>query len=179
LKNYFILYKPFLLFLGKFFLTYLLLTTAYQSYLDKNDDGVDRITTHVANLTESVARLMDVPLSTESNGVYYAILYQDRVVGRIIEGCNAISVIILFISFVVAFSGKWKPTSLFILTGSLLIYVLNIFRIIFLVVLLYHYPTQEHLLHGVLFPLIIYGIVFVLWVIWVNNFSKYASKTSK
>jgi hypothetical protein len=31
---------------------------------------------------------------------------------RIIEGCNAISIIILFISFVVSFSGKLKPTLL-------------------------------------------------------------------
>jgi exosortase family protein XrtF len=147
--------------------------------LDRNNDGVDAITTHVAHLTESSAHLMGVNLSTEIYVTHYTILYQGKAVGRIIEGCNAISVIILFISFVVAFSGKWKPTSLFILTGSLLIYVLNIFRIIFLVVLLYYYPTQEHLLHGVLFPLIIYGIVFILWVIWVNNFSKYASKNTK
>lgn len=179
MKNYFILYKPFLLFLGKFFLTYLLLTIVYQSYLGRNDDRVDAITTHVAHLTESSAHLMDIQLSTKLDYMCYTILYQDKAVGRIIEGCNAISVIILFISFIVAFSGKWKPTSLFILTGSLLIYILNIFRIIFLVVLLYYYPTQEHLLHGVLFPLIIYGIVFILWVIWVNNFSKYASKNNK
>jgi hypothetical protein len=29
-------------------------------------------------------------------------------------------------------------------------------------------------LHGVLFPLFIYGVVFILWVIWVSKFSLYA-----
>jgi hypothetical protein len=43
-----------------------------------------------------------------------------------------------------------------------------------LIVLLYHFPEQNHLLHGVLFPALIYGSVFVLWFIWVNKFSKYA-----
>ena len=72
-----------------------------------------------------------------------------------------------------------KQTLFFILGGSLFIYVLNIFRIISLSVLMYYYPAQEHILHGVVFPLIIYGTVFILWVIWVNKFSKYATKVTK
>jgi hypothetical protein len=39
-------------------------------------------------------------------------LLNHKLCRRIIEGCNAISIIILFISFVVSFSGKLKPTLL-------------------------------------------------------------------
>jgi exosortase family protein XrtF len=84
---------------------------------------------------------------------------------------------ILFVSFVVAFTGRWKQTLLFILFGLLLIHLLNISRIALLSVALCHYPEQEQLLHAVIFPFIIYGVVFLLWVIWVNKFSLHANKT--
>jgi exosortase family protein XrtF len=83
-------------------------------------------------------------------------------------------VVILFISFVIAFSGKLKATLFFVFGGSVLIYVLNIVRIVFLTILMFRFPKQGHFLHGVVFPLFIYGVVFILWVIWVNKFSKYA-----
>jgi exosortase family protein XrtF len=53
---------------------------------------------------------------------------------------------------------------------------LNVIRIALIAIALYHYPEQEHLLHGVVFPLFIYGVVFLLWVIWVNKFSVYATQ---
>jgi len=86
---------------------------------------------------------------------------------------------ILFISFVVAFTGKFKSTLWFIPLGLLIIHVLNILRIASLSIALYKFPEYEHFLHGILFPLVIYGVVFLLWVIWVNKFSLYASKTKK
>lgn len=95
---------------------------------------------------------------------------------RIIEGCNAVSVIILFFSFVIAFSGKLKITLLYIFSGSVLIYVVNLFRIVILSLGLYHYPEKSEVLHTVIFPAIIYGMVFLLWIFWVNRFSKFNKK---
>jgi exosortase family protein XrtF len=182
LKKYFIVYKPFLLFLGKFLLTYLLLTFVYQSYLgqfDENKNETDSFTKLVAKQTEDVLLLFNcdvktVPNSKEPSEILY---YNQKPIARIIEGCNALSVIILFISFIIAFSGKIKPTVLYIISGSILIHILNIFRIALLCVLIYYYPKQQHFWHGVAFPLFIYGVVFVLWIIWVNKFSYYAKKT--
>lgn len=177
LKTYFQQYKTFLLFLGKFFLTYLGLIVLYQAYLASfGEKIIDGITANVAFLTQKAANVFGIALSTQLDYLQYQIVYEGKYLARIIEGCNAISVIILFIAFIVAFSGKLKPTLVYILGGSLLIYGLNIFRIVFLTVLVYHFPAYEHLLHGVLFPLVIYGIVFVLWLIWVNKFSGYARK---
>ena len=177
MKKYFIQYRPFLLFLGKFFFVYILLTFIYQFYLSTFcEDCIDGITENVSVLTEKISKIMNVKLTLINNYTHYNIVYKGKIAARIIEGCNAISIIILFISFVIAFSGKLKQTLVFILTGSLFIYILNIIRIIILSVLIYYYPAQEHILHGVVFPLIIYGAVFILWVIWVNKFSKYAKK---
>jgi exosortase family protein XrtF len=101
---------------------------------------------------------------------------ENKFVARVVEGCNAFSVIILFIAFVFAFKGTFKKTLLFIFIGSVLIYALNVIRIAVIAIALFHYPQHEHLLHGVVFPLLIYGIVFLLWVVWVNKYSIYGQK---
>jgi exosortase family protein XrtF len=183
LKKYFILYKPFLLFLGKFLLTYLLLTFVYQSYLslfDVNKFETDGFTQLVAKQTRDVMLFFNCDASIAPNLKESAVnlFYNGKHMARIIEGCNGLSMIILFVSFVVAFSGKIKATILYIIGGSLLIHILNVVRIALLCVLIYYFPKQEHILHGVFFPLFIYGVVFLLWIIWVNKFSKYATKTT-
>ena len=178
MKKYFIQYKLFLLFLWKFFLTYLVLTIAYKLYLSSIcDDCIDGITENVSFLTVKLSNFTDLNLSVIRDHNQYKIIFQNKVVARIVEGCNSMSVIILFISFVIAFSGKFKQTIIFIFVGSAIVYVLNVLRIVLLSVLLFNYPQYEHFLHGVIFPLIIYGTVFILWVVWINKYSKYASKT--
>ncbi|RTY90927.1 exosortase family protein XrtF [Flavobacterium sp. GT3R68] len=182
MKNYWIQYRPFLLFLGKFALTYLLLASMYQLYLNQFDvktNEVDGFTQSVAQQCKQVLLFFD-DSHTELHPTQPSVklFYREKFVARIIEGCNALSVIILFIAFVVAFTGKWKSTILFILGGSLLLHVLNIIRIALLAIALYYYPEWEPILHGVIFPLFIYSVVFMLWVIWVNKFSLYAKKTT-
>ena len=156
----------------------------YQSYLDRSqikNFEVDDFTQAVAEQSATVLSWFDanaytMPHLTEPT---VKLFYKGKYISRIIEGCNAVSVIILFISFVIAFTGKLKNTVVFILTGSLLIHLLNIARIALLCIALYHFPQYEHILHGVVFPLIIYGVVFLLWVIWVNKFSLHAAVTVK
>jgi exosortase family protein XrtF len=184
MKDYFIQYKPFLLFLGKFLLTYLLLTIIYQSYLgqfDINKKETDSFTKSVAQQTVATLLIFNCNAASVPNKKESAvnIIYNEKTICRIIEGCNALSVIILFVSFIIAFSGKLKPTILFLLAGSCLIHILNIGRIALLCVVLYYYPKQQHIFHGVVFPIFIYGIVFVLWIFWVNTYSRYAKKISK
>lgn len=177
MKKYFVQYKPFLLFFASFFGAYIGLTFLYQVYLNSFEKTeVDTITRWVSFNTETVLSwfFQSVRLEEINQEPYLALYLFNKGVARVVEGCNGISVIILFISFIVAFSGKLKETVLYIFLGSLLIYVLNVVRIALLTVLLYYFHDYSHLLHGVLFPLIIYGVVFVLWVIWVKKFSKYA-----
>ncbi len=159
-----------------------MLTFLYQRYLNGFDENkIDAITRMVSKNTEQVLQVFNNGSSIEeSDGhPYMKLFYNQKYVARIVEGCNAISVIVLFISFVVAFSGKLKTTLFFIFGGSLLIYVLNVLRIAALSALIFYFPKQEPFLHGVLFPLYIYGVVFMLWLIWVRKFSRYASKDIK
>ncbi len=173
-------YRPFLVFLAKFVSTYAVLTLLYALYLApyEHRSSPDGISMAVARQTENLIEFFgaDARLSPQPGKPWVRLHYNGRYVARIIEGCNAVSVIILFASFVVAFAGRWKSTLIFILAGSLVIYLSNIVRIAVLCFSLYHWPHLEHLLHGVAFPLIIYSIVFILWVIWVNRFSYHARK---
>lgn len=181
MKKYLVAYRPFLVFLAKFLLTYALLAFCYQMYLnryDKSAFAVDDFTQSVAFQTEKLIGFFNPNVSTAPHLQQSSIklIYEGKFVARVVEGCNALSVIILFAAFVVAFTGKWKTTAWFILGGSLLIHLLNIARIAILSVALYYFPQQEEMLHGVVFPLFIYGVVFVLWVVWVNKFSMYAGQ---
>ena len=184
MKKYWIQYKPFLLFLGKFALTYLVLTFVYQYYLNQFDvknREIDGFTKIVTNQVENTLLFFKSDVHTEIHPKEpsYKFFYKERYVSRIVEGCNALSVIILFIAFVIAFSGKLKHTILYTIAGSMVIHILNIARISLLMVAFYYFPELNTFLHDILFPLAIYGTVFILWVIWVNKFSYYAKKTAE
>lgn len=181
MKEYFLQYQSFLSFLAKFFVAYLVLSALYLLYLnqfDASQNQVDGFTTSVANQTQKVLTLFDPNAHTASNlnEPSIKLFYNQKWVSRVIEGCNALSVMILFISFVISFTGKWKATLLFILLGTLIIHIFNILRIALLSMAVYHFPQQQDFLHSVVFPLFIYGVVFVLWIIWVNKYSSYAKK---
>lgn len=182
MQNYIRQFRPFLIFLARFFVTYMLLTVMYQYYLREVNNPLlpDQITTMVTEQSKTVINLLgnDTSSSLHPDEPSHRLVVNGKYVVRIVEGCNAVSVFILFTSFVIAFRGKLKHTVLFILAGILIIHILNILRIALLSIALLFYPQHEHLLHGILFPLFIYGVVFGLWVIWVNKYSLYARKTS-
>jgi exosortase family protein XrtF len=184
LKSLFTVYRPFLSFLLRFIVSYALLTLMYQGYLQQYDSSkkeVDYITYQVAEQSKWVLHFFDDSAYTAPNykeaGV--KLFYHNTWIARIIEGCNAVSVMILFTAFVLAFRGTWQRTLWFVPVGIGLIHLANILRIALLAIALYHYPAYEHALHGILFPMVIYGIVFLLWMVWVNRFSNYAAPSTK
>lgn len=156
------------------------MTFLYQRYLSHYKASVfevDGFTKLVAEQTQKLMLFLNLDVSVLPNPTESSIklYYNQKYMVRIIEGCNALNVIILFVSFVIAFTGKWGHTILFLIFGTALIHIMNIFRIALLTVVLYHFPAQGAIFHDIIFPLIIYGFVFILWIIWVRKFSKYAT----
>ena len=175
-------YKPFLLFLAKFFGTYGLLTAVYELYLNQYSSDLafqaDGFTVLVSEQVQQILQAFGylaklIPQTTEAG---LLLVVEQNPIARIVEGCNAMSVIILFVAFVIAFSGKWKTTLVFVLLGSLLVHLLNIIRIALLCMALLHYPKYRDFLHDIVFPLFIYGVVFMLWILWVFKFSGHVAK---
>ncbi|MEO6348907.1 MAG: exosortase family protein XrtF [Aquaticitalea sp.] len=181
MKDLIVKYKSVIKFILTFLLVYAVLTFAYKLYLDVSDGSKyypDYLTHVVAEQSQYLLQTFgyDVAVAPHPNELSMKLLINKKFVARIVEGCNSISIIILFISFMIAFAGKFKTTFLFILAGSVLIYVVNLLRIAILSIGLYHYPWRSQELHTVIFPLIIYGMVFLLWMFWVNRFSNLKEK---
>lgn len=170
-------YAPVIRFIFTFLGTYLLLALIYNLYLQNfhSDDYYPDILTYlVAEQSEAVVAALGYESELQS-GYPEATMHlyvEGKFVARIIEGCNAASIIILFVSFMLAFSGKLKTTLLFTLAGAVFIYVTNILRIALMAIGIYEYPWHAHFLHNIAFPLIIYGAVFLLWVLWITIYSK-------
>ena len=176
-------YKPFFIFLSKFLVFYVVFTFVYKMYLDQYDvakNEVDSFTEIVANQTEKLLSVFTeskalIPHDKEPS---VKLFFKEKYVARIIEGCNAVSVMILYAAFIFAFSTEWKKTGLYIIFGIVLIHILNVIRIALLASSLFYYPQYEEILHGTIFPLFIYGVVFILWILWVTKFSGHAKRTS-
>jgi len=148
---------------------------SYKLYLDYSEGTnfyPDYITNLVARQSKSLIETVGLKAEIEPhpNEASMKLIINNKFVARIIEGCNSISIIILFVSFIIAFSGKFKTTLFYLLFGCVTIYVVNLIRIVILTIGLYNYPWRREILHSVIFPLIIYGLVFLLWMFWVNRF---------
>ncbi len=168
-------YKSVLLFILTFLGVYLVLSFLYGIYLNYGASDLyypDYITHKVAEQSEQLVNLLGykgqiVPHSQEASMKLYV---NDLFVARIVEGCNAVSVIILFSAFVLAFFQGLRATLFFILGGVVLVYAVNIVRIAILSIGLYEFPEYKEILHDVVFPGIIYGQIVILWVLWVRRY---------
>lgn len=177
MKALLIKYKSVIRFVILFLGTYLLLSVFYSLYLSASVGGnyyPDFVTNLVAkqssNLINGFGYQAEViPHDSETS---MKLIINQVFLARIVEGCNAISIIILFIAFIISFAEKFKKTMLFLFVGATLIYAINIIRIAILSIALYKYPEYTEILHGVVFPAIIYGMVFLLWMIWVRMLPK-------
>lgn len=181
MKNIFQQHIVFFIFLAKFLLCYFIVTISYSFYLNQyhtHKNEVDRITHFVAEQTKNTLVFFgaDCEIIKHEFEPSYKVVYNSKYIARIVEGCNSVSVIILFATFIFAFSNRFIATFLYIFLGSILIFILNIFRIALLTTGLYKYPEYGTFLHDILFPLVIYGVVFVLWIVWVLKFSAYAKE---
>ena len=181
MKELFKKYKSVIQFIVLFLGTYIVLSAIYAYYLKVSVSSgfpPDYLTNLVARQSAAVLDAFGynavLEVSTIKKGVLLTI--ENRYTVNIVEGCNAASVIILFVSFIISFAEKFKKTALFLLAGAVLIYVVNILRIAVLTIALYKFPEYQDVLHSVLFPAVIYGMVFILWIVWVKTLNAKPAK---
>lgn len=172
-------YKSVLRFILTFIGSYLVLFFIYQLYLKYGASAqyYPDIATHLVALqSESLISAFGYEVTIEPSRSEPAInlMQSGKVLARVVEGCNAISVMLLFVAFILAFFDGKKKTFLFILGGLVLIYSINILRIALLTAGIINYPENIELLHGTIFPAVIYGTVFLLWLGWISAYKKSA-----
>lgn len=155
----------------------MVLSLAYNSYLKSvhlNKKQADDITYMVALQTSFVLNKLGYTskLIKHPDEPSFKMVINDHYVARVVEGCNGVSMIILFSAFIAAFSSTFQRTLIYILSGSVLIYLVNVLRVVLLSIGLYQYPQYKDVFHSVLFPVIIYGFILALWSFWIKCFSK-------
>lgn len=100
--------------------------------------------------------------------------------------CLGLGMIGVYTALIVAFPGRIKSKLIFIPSGIIFIIILNILRISFLAIMLYHYPEHAILkttfvgflvtYHHKLFNYGVLILVFIVFMIWVKYFSGFAEK---
>lgn len=166
-------FKPVLGILLRFIIIYLVLLFGYQFYLNSfQNQGLDPFSRLIANQVMSV----------QNSGGYPTLLYDDvkgeqvwfyvkqSYATRMVEGCNAVSVMILFLAFVFAFY-KGAKTFIFAFVGLIILYIMNVLRIAGLNIVVRDFSQYGKISHDYLFPAIIYGTVVLLWLIWIKFFA--------
>jgi exosortase family protein XrtF len=144
----------------------------YQLYLNHYQYHlVDPITEYTAIAVHHLQLAMGYQSQLKDLPGWHSILFliNGKSTTRIVEGCNAVSVYILFVAFVFAFY-KGKKTFVFVILSLVLLFAVNIARIAGLNLIFLHWPQYSKMVHDYLFPAIIYGGIVVLWLVWIKLF---------
>ncbi len=86
--------------------------------------------------------------------------------------CDGVSVMAIFLIFISAYPGNQKHKFWYVPIGILLIHFINILRVAGLTLINFHAPEYLDFNHNYTFTFIVYGFIFILWITWVNKFSK-------
>ncbi len=166
-------FKPVLSILLRFIIVYLVLLFAYQFYLNRfQSEGLDPFSRMIAEQVRHIQNSISYPTQLYNDVKREQVWFYVKTgyATRMVEGCNAISVMILFIAFVFAFY-KGSKTFVFVLAGLVLLYLMNLLRIVGLNIVMTDYKQYGKISHDFIFPAVIYGTVVVLWLIWIKFFA--------
>jgi len=89
----------------------------------------------------------------------------------IIESCSGLKQFYQLFFLLLIFPGPWKHKLWYIPSGMLLIFFVNIFRIVVLSFILLWKPDIWDFAHMWVLRPFYYVVIFILWVIWVERFS--------
>ncbi len=172
-------FRPAIMFLVKFLGLYGGLSIAYtKGYLSWFSPNVDIMSDWIAHQTAFVMNLFGIETAAYTwPGFARTDLYiSGKAAVSVVEGCNGMAVMALFVSFILAFSGEIKEKLKFIGWGILFIHAVNIIRIFMLAIIANRFERHLYYIQKHFFTTIIYVAVFFLWYIWVNKVLKKAKQ---
>ena len=159
-----------ILFLVVFVALYVSMNTIYGLYIEFYSPQADPTTLSVAKQVSWCVSWFDDSVGfAEMKGSRNILLSnQNRPVIKVFEGCNGINVMIVFVSFIIAFRGTLYQTVWFTLMGFLVIHVMNLGRVSLLYAVELHFPQYLYFVHKFLFTGLIYAVVFFMWFQWAK-----------
>ena len=169
-------HKLIIITLIKFFGVYLVLVFLYGRYLHYYQDVLQTCDPYTAHVAQQSAKILNW-FGFDFEAVHYLqrnyvnLIIDGRGITYINEGCNALSVNILFLSFIIAFSKGFKRTFLYIFVSLIILYLANLARIAFINYVFYAHYQYGKIVHDYLFPAVIWGLVVFLWLVWIKFFA--------
>lgn len=91
---------------------------------------------------------------------------------RIVWGCTPLKQSFIWLCIMLTTLGDWKSKSWFIPFGWVCIFVFNILRIAAITLFIEFHPDWFPVLHFYIFKYIFYGMMFLLWVWYVEKIRK-------
>ncbi len=163
--------RAILFFLLKFIGLYIVLNTIYGLWIERYDPMPDPLTRIVTDQTAALLSLAEdnITVGEAVNSPFVPIRQDNKTVVSVFEGCNSLNVMIVFISFLVAYTGTLKKSLIFGGVGIALIYLFNLFRVGLLFFIAKYYPNNLYFFHKYLFTGLLYALVFFLWYFWVKR----------
>lgn len=172
-------FKPALRFLGKFLVIYIVGNLVYGLFVSSYIDKPDPITIWVSEQSVQVLNqfgwsVESVNSSTKSTT---HVIFDDRKIMSVFEGCNGINVMIIFAGFVFAYDGSRRSMLWFLPLGLLLIHLSNLLRLVLLFIVSIDFPNYLYFTHKYLFTAAIYFVTFLLWIWWISRFGNNTKPT--
>ena len=159
--------KEFVGFVIRFTLSFFVLSSIYKIYLNYSSeiDQLDSITYFISRGSFEAARILGVADCEWS--CFYGGCFIGSESGRVnvISGCNGLILIILYIAYIIGFSGFSLSTLLHSIIGAFVITLFNITRI-GLLILYVQSNSFEYFMHiKTVFTLFLYLSIIALWLL--------------
>lgn len=167
-------FKPSLFFLLRFLAVYFAGNMIYGLFITSFENDADPITYLVTHQTSWLINLLGHSTSAQPNTYLPTVLLREQgeTVLSVYEGCNGINVMVVFVAFLVAYSGPLQRMAWFLPLGLLIIHFSNLLRIGLLYFVSKFYESYFFYVHKYFFTAIIYVVVVALWIIWVRGLKK-------
>ena len=165
--------KPIVSFLLKAFILYVIWYIAYDLWLHPTYKVDNYIINSLGHWGSKLLSLLGYELIEISPDDDITTIGIDGTHGLWIgDPCSGLSLFALFTGFIIAYPGSIKRKLLYIPIGILCIHLLNIMRVAALCMVLYYTPEYLEFNHTYTFTIMVYSIVFILWYLWVDKFSR-------
>ena len=92
------------------------------------------------------------------------------------DECNGFELMALYIGFLLAFPGPWKWKAIFILVGTVVIFIVNILREVVLALNYKYFQESFDFNHKYTYVFVVYSVIFLIWRFWLNNYSLISQK---
>ncbi len=89
-------------------------------------------------------------------------------VWNVVLECTALTAVVVFISFIIAFPATWRSRAIGICTGVPFILAANILRLVTLAWLTQKIPKSSEFIHDYIWQVVFLFMVVLMWIAWLS-----------